>query len=149
MAKVCIICYKERDGKLVADDFVIRTIRAIKQKTGTAKNNTLVVCPDCMETHKKKREKYERDLVMHVAIAGIVLLVFVLLPIFTTGFSLAAIGLGLALAALVMGFSTFSHHPKLAAQAQMPPAKAIAKKKKTDFSQKEKWSLFREAKKRK
>ena len=96
MAKACIICSKTVPKGLAAeDDLVIRTIRAIKQKLGIAKNNELVVCPDCVETYRKKRGDYEKRLVQHVVIASVVLLVFVLLPIFTTGFSLWAVVLGL------------------------------------------------------
>ena len=114
MAKVCIICYQEKNGAAVLDDAVITTIRRIKRKLNMAKNNTLVVCVGCMETYWKKRQKYERDLVMHVVLAGIVLIVFVLAPIFTSGFSIPAILLGVLLAALIVALSVFSHCPKVA-----------------------------------
>jgi hypothetical protein len=118
MAKVCIICYQEKSGTPVLDDAVIRAIRGMKQRLNTAKNNTRVVCPGCMENYKKKRQKYERDLVMHVVLAGVVLVVFVLAPVFTSGFSLAAVVLGLLLAALIIALSVFSHCPKIAAGPQ-------------------------------
>ncbi|MCX8175017.1 MAG: hypothetical protein N3E51_02325 [Candidatus Micrarchaeota archaeon] len=120
MAKVCIICEKETDGSAVADDFVIRTIRAVKQRFGIAKNNILVVCSSCMEEHRKRRERYERNLVMHVLVAAIILFAFVLLPVFTTGFSVSALVLGILLAAIIIGLSIFSHHPKLAPETQKP-----------------------------
>lgn len=115
MAKVCIICYQEKSGTPVLDDAVIRAIRGMKQRLNVAKNNTLVVCEGCMEAYRKKRQKYERDLVMHVVLAGVVLVVFVLAPIFTSGFSLAAVVLGVLLAALIVALSVFSHCPKIAA----------------------------------
>lgn len=114
MAKVCIICYQEKSGVAVQDDAVIRAIRGVKQKLNMAKNNTLVVCEGCMEAYRKKRQKYERDLVMHVVLAGVVLIVFVLAPIFTSGFSIAAIVLGVLLAALIVALSVLSHCPKVA-----------------------------------
>ena len=51
---------------------------------------------------------------MHVVLAGIVLIVFVLAPIFTSGFSIPAILLGVLLAALIVALSVFSHCPKVA-----------------------------------
>lgn len=113
MAKVCIICYQEKGGEAVLDDAVIRAIRGMKQRLGMAKNNTLVVCGGCMEAYRKKRQKYERDLVMHVVLAGVVVVVFVLAPILTSGFSLASLVLGLVLAGLIVGLSVFSHCPKV------------------------------------
>jgi hypothetical protein len=114
MAKACIICAKTvPHGFAVEDDMVISGIRAIKQKLGIAKNNELVVCPDCVEEYKKKRGEYEKRLVQHVVIASVVLLVFVLLPIFTTGFSLWAVVLGVVFAAGVMLLSVFAHCPKV------------------------------------
>lgn len=113
MAKVCIVCYQEKSGTPVLDDAVIRAIRAAKQRLNMAKGNMLVVCEGCMEQYRKKRAKYERDLVMHVVLAGIVLLVFVLAPVFTTGFSITAVVLGLVLSALIVGLSVFSHCPAI------------------------------------
>ena len=120
MAKVCIICYQEKSGSAVLDDAVIRAIRGIKQRLRMAKGNELVVCPGCMETYRKKRQKYERDIVMHVVLAGVVLVVFVLAPVFTSGFSLSALVLGLVLAALIVALSVFSHCPKIAEKASAP-----------------------------
>ena len=135
MAKVCIICYQEKDGTLVQDDLVIRTIRGIKQRLKMAKGNTLVVCRDDMAAYAKKRQKYERDLIIHVVIAGVVLVAFVLAPIFTSGFSISAVLLGLLLAALIVGMTVFSHCPKIVEQkgtgaaAMVNPAKGAKKKK--------------------
>lgn len=122
MAKVCIICYKEKDGTPVQDDFVIRFIRGIKQRLNMAKNSTLVVCPDCMAAYRERRKKYEGTLMQHLVIGGIVLVVFVLAPIFTSGFSITAVVLGVVLAALVVGLTLFSHCPKIADKAE-PAAK--------------------------
>lgn len=120
MAKVCIFCYKEKDGAAVKDDFVISSIRKVKRAIGIAKNNTLVVCSDCTETYTEKRTKYERDLVMHAVVGGLVLLLFVFLPIFTTGFSIVSILLGLLLFLLIMALSVFSHCPKVEENVRQP-----------------------------
>ena len=114
MAKACIVCAKNvQKGLAVEDDLVISSIRAVKRKLGIAKNNELVVCPDCVEAYRKKRGEYEKRLVQYVVIASVVLLVFVLLPIFTTGFSLWAAFLGVVFAAGVMLLSVFSHCPRV------------------------------------
>ena len=115
MAKVCIICLKEvAFGYPVEDDVVIRAIRAAKRRLNIAKNNELAVCEGCLEAYRQKRKKYERDLAIHVVIAAVVLLVFAILPIATTGFSPWSILLGFALALLLIALSVFSHCPRVA-----------------------------------
>ena len=119
MAKACIICAKTvAQGRPVEDDAVISGIRAVKQKLGIAKNNELVVCPGCIEAYKKRRGEYEKRLVQHVVIAAIVFLVFAFLPLFTTGFSLWSLLLGVIFAAGVLLLSVFSHCPKMKETAQ-------------------------------
>jgi len=114
MARVCIVCQKETEGGYpVEDDAVIAAIRRIKQALHVAKNNELVVMEECMAEHKKKRETYEKRLVTHMVVAGIVLVAFVIFPILSSGFSLTAVLLGLLLAAFVMGLSVFNHWPKV------------------------------------
>jgi len=130
MAKYCVVCFKEKDGYKVYDDFVIRTIRGIKQKLGIAKNNSLVVCKDCFEEHRKKRKAYEKTLIIHIVLAGVVLVAFVLLPILTSGFSITAIALGIFLAALIVGMAVFSHHPKLADEVKEGASEAPQQKEK-------------------
>lgn len=137
MARVCIVCQKEVSaGYPVEDDAVIRAIRKAKQSLKMAKNNELVVEESCLEAHKKKREKFEKDLVMHVVVGAIILIIFTFLPVFSpSGFSLQALVLGVVLAALVVGLSVFSHWPKIAqapkAAVAAGPGKAAAKGKKT------------------
>ncbi len=116
MARVCIICGEEvASGSRVADDAVIRTIRRAKQALNIAKNNELVVCPKDSDAHKKKRQSYERNLAVYMVIAGIVLVLLVLVPIFTTGFSASAVVIGVLLAALLVVLPIItSHTPALA-----------------------------------
>lgn len=131
MAKVCIVCEKEMEGYPVEDDAVIHAIRKIKRKFNVAKNNELVVCENCLPEHKKKREKFEKNLVMHVVIAAVVLIIFFFVSIFSpSGISLSGIFLGMVLAALVVGMSVFNHWPKIAAKAAArEPRIADARKK--------------------
>ena len=113
MARVCVICEKEVvHGYPVDDDWVITTIRAVKRRLGIARNNELVVGHECEEAYQKRRSSYEKNMVMHVIIAAVVLIVFIILPIFTTGFSIGAVLVGILLAAMIMIFTAFSHCPK-------------------------------------
>jgi len=126
MARVCIICQKETAGSPVADDAVIRCIRRAKQALCIARNNELVVCGKDMEAYRKKRQSYERNLAVYMAIAGIVLVLLVFVPILTTGFSASAVLLGILFAALLVLLPVVtSHTPALEAAAQ--PARAAGK----------------------
>ena len=127
MAKVCIICSQEvKQGHAVADDAVIRSIRRAKQLLHIAKNNELVVCDKDLEAHRKKRQGYERNLAVYMVIAGIVLVLLVFLPIFTTGFSAYAVLVGVLFAALLVVMPVItSHTPALALKIEAekkPPA---------------------------
>ncbi|MFA6214725.1 MAG: hypothetical protein WC717_05615 [Candidatus Micrarchaeia archaeon] len=126
MARVCIICQEEViRGRPVADDLVIRSIRRFKEATRTVKNNELVVCEGDLEAHRKKRQAYERNLAVYMVIAGIVLVLLVFLPIFTTGFSAYAVLVGLVFAAMLVVLPVVTSHTPALAQAQAaPPAKA-------------------------
>jgi len=130
MAKVCIICSQEvKQGRMVADDAVIRFLRWAKQSLHIAKNNELVVCESDLEAHKKKRQAYERNLAVYMVIAGIVLVLLVFLPIFTTGFSLYAMAVGVLFAALLVLMPVItSHTPALAGAPGAQGAPAAAKK---------------------
>jgi len=111
MAKVCIICSQEVPrGHAVADDSVIRFIRWAKRSLNIAKNNELVVCEKDLDAHMKKRQGYERNLALYMVIAGIVLVLLVFLPIFTTGFSAYAVLAGLLFAALLVGMPVITSH---------------------------------------
>jgi len=116
MAKVCIVCHNEKNGRSVADDAVIRTIRRVKNSLGIATNNKLVVCDGCMGAHEEKRKKYERELAMHLVLGGLALLLFILLPIFTGGFSLMSVFLGLVLFLFITALSVLQYSPKLEEQ---------------------------------
>ena len=121
MARVCIICQQETAGAKVEDDLVIRSIRRAKQALHIAKNNELVVCRNDMEAYRKKRQSYERNLAVYMVIAGIVFVLLVFVPIFTTGFSLSATLLGILFAALLVLLPVMtSHTPALEAGMAAP-----------------------------
>ena len=131
MAKVCIICGNEtKGGRHVADDAVIRFLRWAKRSLHIAKNNELMVCDADMEAYMKKRQGYERNLAIYMVIAGIVLVLLVFLPIFTTGFSAYAVLMGLLFAAILIILPVLtSHTPALEeGAATQQPAAADTKK---------------------
>jgi hypothetical protein len=136
MARVCIICGNEvKSGSAVADDLVIKSIRRAKQALHIAKNNELVVCENDLEAHRKKRQGYERNLAVYVVIAGIVLVLLVIVPFFTSGFSAYSFILGVLLSALLVLLPVVtSHTPALdgttSSQLQSKPAQ-VQKKAKT------------------
>jgi len=130
MAKVCIICSQEvAKGQAVADDAVIRFIRRVKQSLNIAKNNELVVCEKDLEVHKKKRQAYERNLAVYMVIAGIVLVLLVFLPIFTTGFSVPAILMGFLVASFLVIMPVLtSHTPALVSNMGAQKIQSVEKK---------------------
>ena len=139
MAKVCIICSQEvKSGHAVADDAVIRLIRRAKQSLRIAKNNELVVCEKDLEAHKKKRQGYERNLAVYMVIAGIVLVLLVFLPIFTTGFSVQAVLVGVLFAALLVFMPILTSHTPALAQNTAAQKKPAVQKKATGKKMKKK-----------
>jgi len=85
MQSVCIECGNERAGHPVKEDWVIEGIRRGKKMLGIAKNNALVVCPECADARKLRREKFEKRLVQNGAIGVVLFLFLVLVPIFFGG----------------------------------------------------------------
>ena len=113
MAKVCIICQKEaKSGYAVADDFVITTIRKIKKSLNIVKNNELIVTAECLAIYKKKRQNYERTLMIHVILAALIFAFMLFVALSSKNFSLCSLLVGILLAALLVGLALLSHMPK-------------------------------------
>lgn len=111
MAKVCIICEKEvGSGHAVIEDPVIRAMRAIKQATRTAKNNTLMVCSGCVGEYQKKRANFEKTFAMYLVIAAIFFIALVAFPLLTTGFSIGSLLLGLVFGAFILVIPVLSSY---------------------------------------
>jgi len=134
MARVCIICQEEvGKGEKVADDIVIRGIRRFKEMTKTVKNNELVVCESDMGTYRKKRQGYERNLAVYLVIAGLVFVLLVFVPIFTTGFSIYSVLIGLLLAGLLVVLPVMtSHTPALVSMGKIAPVAVKERKEKKE-----------------
>ncbi|MCX6778476.1 MAG: hypothetical protein NT157_06375 [Candidatus Micrarchaeota archaeon] len=108
---VCIVCREEKEVSPVKDDAVISTIRAVKTRLGFASNKELVVCGDCLEEHKKRRQGFEKNLVQYGAFGLIVLVVLFILTQ-----TLNALFVGVMLLALMLVMSLFYYHPALEAE---------------------------------
>lgn len=114
---VCILCEKERSGKPIKEDFVIKTIRGIKQKLRIATNNKLVVCSECEEAYRKKKEEFEKTLVLHATIAALIVIVFLALP-FVVGrpFSFTSLFAGILLGIFIVGLTITRYIPAVEMQ---------------------------------
>lgn len=133
MASVCVECGGEKKGYMVREDAVIRGIRRVKKMLGIAKNNILVVCAECAAVRKEKRERFEKRFVQHGAVAVIVFLLFVLVPVFSgarwgviellTSALLAALVGGAILLLTLFGYSPAFEMPQ-SAEPQPQPAEA-------------------------
>jgi hypothetical protein len=105
---ICIVCREEKKGSKVEDDVYLDTIRKIKNKLNIAKNNTLVVCDDCLPKAKEKRRRFERTLAMWALLAT---LLFVMLVMISP--SLMSVLLGLLAAVVFILFSLVLYFPRV------------------------------------
>ncbi len=144
MAIVCVVCHQEKRGAPVNDDLVIRSIRRIKKGIAgittryapalmrflpehfVPQNNTLVVCKDCMEEHKKRRGDFEKNLVRFGALGFIM---WALLVLFGRTLALAFFGFVIFLVMLL--FALPYYHPSLNQTMTAEVAKGAGKGKKT------------------
>jgi len=120
MKQVCIICSKEATGIAVADTQVIRAIRAIKRKFNMAANNRLLVCHGCMEEYKKRRNSFERKVMLYGAIGIGLIILSVAMPLMGGGqFSITSIFLVILLAIFLLALAFLSYIPALVPSAQV------------------------------
>lgn len=65
----CIICGERRNGLAVKEDYMIGSIRWVKRNiTRNEKNYALVVCKGCYPKYKKAFDKYQRRLMVYLAL---------------------------------------------------------------------------------
>jgi predicted RND superfamily exporter protein len=120
--KVCIMCAKEKDGLEVKSDFIINAIRWIKRNiTKNEKNYTLVVCKDDFLNYKKKRESYERKMVLYVVIG----IIFMIALAVVSNAKLGAIAVGLIITLFLFLLAQLSYMPAV----DMPQLKVKSIKK--------------------
>ncbi len=94
--KVDIITGKEISGGKaykVKDDKIIELLRKIKKRFGKLKGNELFVSEENLETYKKKRKKFETNLMIVGGISIIILLLTFVLPLLSLDIGKAIVGL--------------------------------------------------------
>lgn len=106
MPTVCIVCQQQKDGTPVKDDVILSSIRRIKQSLNIAKNNTLVVCAECLEEHKKRRQNFEKSMIQF---GGLGLLILVILLLLLQ--NIQAFLIGIVFAAFTFSLSIIKYHP--------------------------------------
>jgi len=79
LVEVCLICEKNKSGTKLKEGFIINNIRKIKKIFGIAKGNKLVVCDSCMEEYKKRRQNFEKTILLWSILGGILAL-FIIIP---------------------------------------------------------------------
>lgn len=132
MAKVCIICEKEPQGSAarVRDDFIIKTIRAVKQRLGVAKNNELYVCEGCLPPYREKRKKFEHNTIFYIAIGVIIFVLVNALQVMYGKFSIATFFASLFLGAIVAVLPILNYATPPIEERQQPAEKKAAGAKK-------------------
>ncbi len=120
MVEVCIMCHNELSGERaaaserVADTAVIRAIRRVKARLKMATNNTLVVCSGCLETHAKRLKSYERKMMIHAALAVILIVLIILIPMLAGAFNPGSILVGILMGGLIIALPLMDYVPPLA-----------------------------------
>ncbi|OIO21804.1 hypothetical protein COV61_01560 [Candidatus Micrarchaeota archaeon CG11_big_fil_rev_8_21_14_0_20_47_5] len=121
---ICIISETETEGYPIKEDFVISSLRKLKRIFGIARNNTLVVGRDSLEEYKKRRSKFEKTFVQYAAIAIILVLAIVVLPLLLGApFSIGSVLMSMVIGALIIAFSLTSYLPAIYAEGEKEPKK--------------------------
>ncbi len=116
------MCGKEKNGLPVKEDVIIQSLRWVKRNiTKNPKNFTLVVCKDDFLVYKKKRDSYERKMVMYVAIG----IIFLAALAAVSSQRLGAVGVGLLITLFLLLLAQLSYMPAV----EMPAIKEKKQKK--------------------
>lgn len=110
---VCVVCKKERNGLLIVDDPVIKTIRKIKARLGWLQGNRLVVCEDDVDAALAKRARFEKYLMWCAMLALGMLLVLT----FTSRAMLFGLLAGIFGGLLVMLMPVAAYYPQIDGKA--------------------------------
>jgi hypothetical protein len=105
----CIICGKEKKGREVDEDYIIKGIRWFKRNiTKNEKGNKLVVCNECYPKYLEYRKKFERRQITYILLGSLFLIFgLIISPTLGTLF----VGLGLLLFLYLL--SLLNYMPKL------------------------------------
>jgi hypothetical protein len=98
----------------IQEDFIIRSIRKIKQTIKIATNNELYVCSDDLEAHKKKRKSFERSMIFFGVLAAAVVLLLIATILLSGRFDIFAIISAFIIGAFILIFSiVFKYAPNI------------------------------------
>ena len=110
---VCIVCHKNKMGYPIESDYMIDGIAYVKKLMKTYKGNKLVVCEDCFDEYKKKRERFVRNLLLYGGIGAILGLLLIF-----TNLSLQSIIFALFLELIMLILAHMSYVPKVMDDAE-------------------------------
>lgn len=108
MAKVCVDCQKEVNGKRavkVKEDRIILALRAAKRALKISRENELFICEDCFEKHEKRRKSFEKTMLIFAVVAALIIVLMVFTIILSGRLELWAILSGILIIALLAVFS--------------------------------------------
>ncbi len=114
--KVCIVSQKElkgtslRSARRVKDDFILGSIRKVKQFLRIAQNNELYVSKKHLAEYLEKRKKYEKRAGLFSAIAVIVVIVLIGLPLLSGIFDIVNVIAALFLGLLLITFALLPNY---------------------------------------
>lgn len=131
MAKVCVVCQKEKAGRPVREDIILKSIRRAKEFAKISTGNELVVCPDDYEEAKKRRQRFEKSLLTFGGIGAVLGIILVLIAIFQGRDILSIIGsliFVVLLVAIMAALSLYQYFPAFEERGKPAKPKAIARK---------------------
>ncbi|HLD60059.1 MAG TPA: hypothetical protein VI912_03635 [Candidatus Bilamarchaeaceae archaeon] len=114
--KVCIVSQNElkgtslRSARRVKDDFILGSIRKVKQFLRIAQNNELYVSKKHLAEYLEKRKKYEKRAGLFSAIAVIVVIVLIGLPLLSGIFDIVNVIAALFLGLLLITFALLPNY---------------------------------------
>ncbi|MFH0885398.1 MAG: hypothetical protein V1861_06845 [Candidatus Micrarchaeota archaeon] len=103
--KMCVSCQLDVEGKKafpIAEDRVIRILRAVKKALRIAQMNKLFVCEACMPKHMERRRSFEKTMLFASVLAGIMLLIMIIAPILSGRFEALAFVSGFIVAGFIV-----------------------------------------------
>jgi len=129
--EVCIVCQNEKKGAPVNEDFVINGLRKLKQFFKSSTGYKLVVCNECKETAKKKRQSFEKTLLTYLGLGGIILVVMIIFSLISGGPLLSilqSIFVLLFLVILLAALSLLNYFPSFEGYSAKEPKEKSKKK---------------------
>ena len=105
-SKVCIVCQQKISGPavMVKEDAVINTIRGIKKMFNASNNNRLYVCDKDLPAYREKRKKFEKDMMLIMGMAAVIVILLVGVPLLSGRFQLELFVSSIFIALLVIVF---------------------------------------------